>query len=166
MLLLRVWKPFKHPSLWNMHSPSLFPIYPFLSAERCRWIGSNFYKLAHKFPSVKFLKCQTKFSSSWVSRVILQWFNFMNLPLGELVLMDLDAVSFKDGLLAFMCKIRNHVIKWCSFQLLIVKAQGTTFLYSTFNKAWRKKIRLTFGILVHFPFLASLIYAISSSSVS
>lgn len=52
---------------------------------------------------------------------------------------------------------------------LIANAQETTFLHSIFNKVWRKKKKktwLTFGVLVHFPFLASLIYAISSSSVS
>lgn len=38
-------------------------------------------RTAHKFPSVKFLKCYTKFLSTCALRVIWQWINFMNLPL-------------------------------------------------------------------------------------
>lgn len=39
-------------------------------------------------------------------------------------------------------------------------------LFSILYLIKKKKIQLTFGVLVHFPFLASFIYAISSSSVS
>lgn len=71
----------------------------------------------------------------------------MNLPVGDLSRWMTDSRML----------MASHL-------LLIVKARKTTFFYSTVNKKGKKL--QTFGVLVDFPFLASFIYAISSSSVS